>query len=226
MIRFATLLILVTLSARSVHAELQPAKHVKDMQELVDKIRAKLPEGWKIEMTPFVDGNEAKRDWETDMDPHIVVYGPKPVVAWHNRSVSFLVRNEPIPFLLKYKLGPLMNPDQWQANYLLNKKNQELRASYKQQLDHLRDEHLKPSDNDPENYHPKTDAERGLLMEYSFVWPNTRHDDLPVYSYKSLSIWSTVVEDYTFRPEEVRKDYMVVSQLITQLFQRYSPAIK
>ena len=213
----------VLLATTTAYGQLDPTAHVSEMKELVSLIRPKLPKNWKIEATPFREGDVAKSDWKTRHDPHIVVYSDRPVVAIHKNAISFVIR-KPTVFLLKYRLEPMMPDKAWTDTCAENKTKNDLRAFYISKLDHTRDKTLKGSDYDPENHHPTTDRERQALQEYYFVWPNTHTFDLLAFHYKSLSVWSTNVEDYTFYPEDVGDDYRLVAKAIAGILTAYKPA--
>ena len=201
------LTILFILGHSKIDAQSLTAKQTTDMQQLVAEIQSKLPKDWKLEVSP-------------NKDPHIIVYYPKPVTAVHKRALSFVL-SEPKPFFLKYKLDSKIENADWIEKYNQNQKNKKLRETYKSQLDHIRNKTLKPSSIDPENYQPKTDTERNLLREYKLAWPNTKPIHLPDHSYKSLSIWSTSTDDYTFSPAELRKNYIKVENMISQVLTKY-----
>jgi len=162
-LRIIACLVLLSTSAWS---QLDPQIYVKDMQELAAQIRKQLPKGWKLEMTPFQEGNVASADWRLGLHPHIVIYSGEPVRAWPKNAISFIPPREPSHFLLRYRIAPKMSDEDWADADAINRKNLELRNSYKKKLDHLRDKTLKRSENDPENYKPATDRERQILQEY------------------------------------------------------------
>lgn len=220
-----TLLIIAAIGASGMtgaFSQLAPEAHRTDMKQLASVVRKTLPAHWRLEMTPFAEGDAGWEDWTPGIYPRIVIYRDSPVVARPKRSVSLPPRQEPKLFLLEYRLAPKVPENLWLEQQEQNKRSENLRAAYRGKLEPTRDKTLKRSGYDPANYFPTTVAERETLQEYRFVWLSTMPINLPEYHYKSLGVWATDPNDYDFPGQEaIQSEYLKVARAVEGLLVRY-----